>query len=89
MISFFTPWQRLCWLQLGFWSLSTIILLLGLLPGDDDYDDDDGDDDGSDNNDDDDNNDKDDGDNGEEFEYNKKYDVGIYWLIHTGEECEE
>ena len=39
MISCCTHCQRQCWLRLGFSSASTIILLLGLLPGD--YDDDD------------------------------------------------
>ena len=35
-----TRCQQLCWLRLGFSSPSTIILLPGLLPGDDDGDDD-------------------------------------------------
>ena len=65
MISCCTHCQRQCWLRLGFSSASTIILLLGLLPGDDgDYDDhvgDDGDDD-DDNDDGDDDDDNDDGD---------------------------
>ena len=65
MISCCTHCQRQCWLRLDFSSASTIILLLGLLPGnyddDDDHDGDDSDDD-DDNDDGDDDDDNDDGD---------------------------